>query len=66
MRLLVPGCGKAEWFEDLLGGPEMVVLHVTAVPEALRLSMLALVRRGGGYAHPANWAPFVVVGEGAH
>jgi CHAT domain-containing protein len=33
--------------------------------EALRASMLALLRMGGGYAHPANWAPFVVVGEGA-
>jgi CHAT domain-containing protein/Tfp pilus assembly protein PilF len=34
--------------------------------EALRRSMLALIEKGGGYAHPANWAPFVVVGEGAH
>jgi CHAT domain-containing protein/tetratricopeptide (TPR) repeat protein len=33
--------------------------------EALRRSMLALIGAGGGYAHPANWAPFVVVGEGA-
>jgi CHAT domain-containing protein len=33
--------------------------------EALRRSMLALIGKGGGYAHPANWAPFVVVGEGA-
>jgi CHAT domain-containing protein len=33
--------------------------------EALRRSMLALVATGGGSAHPANWAPFVVVGEGA-
>ncbi len=33
--------------------------------EALRLSMLALIAAGGGNAHPANWAPFVVVGEGA-
>jgi CHAT domain-containing protein len=32
--------------------------------EALHRSMLALIERGG-YAHPANWAPFVVVGEGA-
>ena len=31
--------------------------------EALRRSMLALVE--GGQAHPAHWAPFVVVGEGA-
>jgi CHAT domain-containing protein/Tfp pilus assembly protein PilF len=33
--------------------------------EALRRSMLAMIARGGGYAHPATWAPFVVVGEGA-
>jgi CHAT domain-containing protein/Tfp pilus assembly protein PilF len=33
--------------------------------EALRRSMLALVATGGMNAHPANWAPFVVVGEGA-
>lgn len=32
--------------------------------EALRRSMLALVGAGQGQAHPANWAPFVVVGEG--
>jgi CHAT domain-containing protein len=33
--------------------------------EALRRSMVALVDRGSGYEHPANWAPFVLVGEGA-
>jgi len=33
--------------------------------EALRRSMLVLVGRGGDHAHPATWAPFVVVGEGA-
>ena len=33
--------------------------------EALRKAMLALVDQGGGYAYPAVWAPFVVVGEGA-
>jgi CHAT domain-containing protein/tetratricopeptide (TPR) repeat protein len=33
--------------------------------EALRRSMLALVATGSHSAHPANWAPFVVVGEGA-
>jgi len=32
---------------------------------ALRRSMLALIDKRGGYAHPTNWAPFVVVGEGA-
>ena len=32
--------------------------------EALRQSMLALLRQGGINAHPTSWAPFVVVGEG--
>jgi CHAT domain-containing protein len=34
--------------------------------EAMRRSMLALVEKGSREeAHPAYWAPFVVVGEGA-
>ena len=33
--------------------------------EALRQAMLALMREGGYSAHPAAWAPFVLVGEGA-
>jgi CHAT domain-containing protein len=34
--------------------------------EALRRAMLALIDRGEPReAHPAYWAPFVVVGEGA-
>ena len=32
--------------------------------EALRRSMVALISKGDGYAHPATWAPFVLVGEG--
>ncbi len=33
--------------------------------EALRRSMLALIDKGEPHAaHPAYWAPFVVVGEG--
>jgi tetratricopeptide (TPR) repeat protein/CHAT domain-containing protein len=32
--------------------------------EALRRSMLALMATGGVDAHPSNWAPFIVVGEG--
>jgi len=32
--------------------------------EALRRSMLALIASGGRNAHPAAWAPFVLVGEG--
>jgi CHAT domain-containing protein len=34
--------------------------------EALRRAMLALIDQGEPHeAHPAYWAPFVVVGEGA-
>ena len=34
--------------------------------EALRRSMVAMIDLGAPeYAHPANWAPFVLVGEGA-
>ena len=34
--------------------------------EAMRQSMLAMIDNGEAYeAHPAVWAPFVVVGEGA-
>lgn len=34
--------------------------------EALRQSMLSMIDRGSDFeAHPATWAPFVVVGEGA-
>lgn len=32
--------------------------------EALRIAMSDLIAAGGRNAHPANWAPFVVVGEG--
>jgi CHAT domain-containing protein len=32
--------------------------------EALHRSMLALTAKGGVNAHPSNWAPFIVVGEG--
>jgi len=32
--------------------------------EALQRAMTALIARGGRTAHPALWAPFVVVGEG--
>jgi CHAT domain-containing protein len=46
-------------FDELKANPKI------GPAEALRRSMLVLIARGGGYAHPANWAPFVVVGEGA-
>jgi CHAT domain-containing protein len=39
--------------------------HKLGRAEALQHSMLALIDRGGRWAHPSNWAPFVVVGEGA-
>jgi CHAT domain-containing protein len=32
--------------------------------EALRRSVRALIARGGAYAHPAIWAPFILVGDG--
>jgi CHAT domain-containing protein len=46
-------------FNQLKSGPKI------GRAEALRRSMLALITSGGNNAHPANWAPFVVVGEGA-
>jgi CHAT domain-containing protein len=33
--------------------------------EAMRRSMQGLIARGGSSAHPADWAPFVVLGEGS-
>jgi tetratricopeptide (TPR) repeat protein len=33
--------------------------------EALRRAMLGMIEAGGREAHPALWAPFIVVGEGA-
>jgi CHAT domain-containing protein len=33
---------------------------------ALRQAMLSLINQGVRTWHPAYWAPFVVVGEGAH
>ena len=38
----------------------------TGRAEALRRAMISLIATGSDYAHPANWAPFVVVGEGAN
>ena len=44
-------------FEELKTNPEV------GRSEALRRSMLALAANDN-YAHPAFWAPFVVIGEG--
>ena len=45
-------------FDELQAHPK------TSRAEAMRRSMTALLGAGGAYAHPANWAPFIVVGEG--
>jgi CHAT domain-containing protein len=45
-------------FDELRANPKI------GRAEALRRSMLALSQSGGSFAHPSNWAPFVVVGEG--
>jgi CHAT domain-containing protein len=47
-------------FDELKANPKI------GRAEALRRSMQALIEKGGSYAHPANWVPFVAVGEGAH
>jgi len=44
---------------------ELKVAPTIGRAEALRRSMLTLMDKGGRNAHPANWAPFVIVGEGA-
>src|SRR5262245_23102778 len=44
---------------------ELKVAPTTGRAEALRRSMLAFIDKSGRDAHPATWAPFVVVGEGA-
>jgi CHAT domain-containing protein len=45
---------------------EMARDRMAGRAEALRRSMLALIDKGEPHeAHPAYWAPFVVVGEGA-
>jgi CHAT domain-containing protein len=36
----------------------------TGRAEALRRSISALIARGGRFAHPSVWAPFVLVGNG--
>jgi CHAT domain-containing protein len=33
--------------------------------EGLRRSLSALIAKGGEYAHPSAWAPFVLVGNGS-
>ena len=46
-------------FDELKANPKI------GRAEALRRSMLSLINESSGNAHPAKWAPFVVVGEGA-
>jgi CHAT domain-containing protein/tetratricopeptide (TPR) repeat protein len=53
VKLIVKG------FDELKSDPNI------GRAEAMRRSALALIASGGSGAHPANWAPFVVVGEGA-
>jgi CHAT domain-containing protein len=45
-------------FEELSRNPKL------GRAQAMRRSMSALIDGGGHEAHPAYWAPFVVVGEG--
>jgi CHAT domain-containing protein len=44
---------------------ELEKKHDLGRAEAMRAAMLATIAEGGRFAHPAYWAPFVVVGEGA-
>ena len=50
---------------DYCTGADMTANPKLGRSAALQRSMLALIDRGGRFAHPVNWAPFVVVGEGA-
>lgn len=44
----------------------MVADRTVGRAEGMRLSMLAMIDKDdGSEAHPAYWAPFIVVGEGA-
>ena len=45
-------------FRELKARPEI------GRAEAMRLAMSSIIAEGGRKAHPANWAPFAVVGEG--
>ena len=52
------------WY--IAGGTPLAPEDRIGRAEALRRSMLSLLETGQGYeAHPAFWAPFVLVGEGA-
>lgn len=33
------------------------------ITPALRQAKLAMIARGGDYAHPYHWAPFVLIGK---
>jgi hypothetical protein len=63
---LLPGCAAAIWGNA--GQPQGGRRQGYGVDraEALRRAMLAMLETGSPReAHPAYWAPFVVVGEGA-
>src|SRR5262245_7892166 len=49
----------------ITGAFKVTAEHRVGRAEALRQSMLALIRSGGNNAHPSLWAPFVLAGEGA-
>ena len=64
----------SHWAVDSDATVKLITGAVGAMPrdpkvgraEALRRAMLALIDKGAEQeAHPAFWAPFVVVGEGA-
>jgi CHAT domain-containing protein len=64
----------SHWEVDSLATVKLITSTVSALAEnkeigtaeALRRAMLALIDKGTPHeAHPATWAPFVVVGEGA-
>jgi CHAT domain-containing protein/tetratricopeptide (TPR) repeat protein len=62
----------SHWAVDSNATVELIAKTVAAMQtdprigraEALRRSMVSLISKGDAFAHPATWAPFVLVGEG--
>ena len=62
----------SHWAVDSDATVELITKTVAALrtdprigrAEALRRSMASLISKGDAFAHPATWAPFVLVGEG--